>query len=314
MLDIKNRETLEIYVLGDDFKFYQNLKYLPLTSYPSNNQSALIIYCLGGKAKITVHEDVHWIQPEELIILLPGQFVSFSEPSEDFSTVTMVISTSLFSDALSGVPRFSPHFFFYMRTHYWYPQTERDIPRMYNYLGMIKDKVTSQDIYRRELIIHLFRYLELFNAYQKESTLMTARRDTRKEELANKFFGLIMKHFKENKDVAFYADKLCITSKYLTMVIKETSGKSAKDWIVEYIILEIKALLKNTSLNIQEIAIKTNFANQSSLGRFFRKHTGMSLHNSADNCLTIGNNIYRDWEEKGNEVYFIPFYYVVYLM
>ena len=90
MLDIKNRETLEIYVLGDDFKFYQNLKYLPLTSYPSNNQSALIIYCLGGKAKITVHEDVHWIQPEELIILLPGQFVSFSEPSEDFSTVTMV--------------------------------------------------------------------------------------------------------------------------------------------------------------------------------------------------------------------------------
>lgn len=58
MLDIKNRETLEIYVLGDDFKFYQNLKYLPLTSYPSNNQSALIIYCLGGKAKITVHEDV----------------------------------------------------------------------------------------------------------------------------------------------------------------------------------------------------------------------------------------------------------------
>ncbi len=184
MLDIKNRETLEIYVLGDDFKFYQNLKYLPLTSYPSNNQSALIIYCLGGKAKITVHEDVHWIQPEELIILLPGQFVSFSEPSEDFSTVTMVISTSLFSDALSGVPRFSPHFFFYMRTHYWYPQSERDIPRIYNYLGMIKDKVTSQDIYRRELII---------------------------------------------------------------------------------------------SLNIQEIAIKTNFANQSSLGRFFRKHTGMSL-------------------------------------
>ena len=239
----------------------------------------MIVYCLSGRAKLTVHEDVHWIQPEELIILLPGQFVSFSEPSEDFSTVSMVISSSLFSDALSGVPRFSPHFFFYMRTHYWYPQMERDIPRIYNFLGMIKEKVKSQDVYRRELITHLLRYLylELFNAYQKESALMTVRKDTRKEELANKFFGLIMKHFKENKDVAFYADKLCITSKYLTMVIKETSGKSAKDWIVEYIILEIKALLKNTSLNIQEIAIKTNFANQSSLGRFFRKHTGMSL-------------------------------------
>lgn len=278
MLESKN-QALEIYVLGEDFKFYQNLKYLPLTSYPSNLQSGLIVYCLQGKAKISVHEDVHWIQPKELIILLPGQFVSFSEPSEDFLTVTMAVSNSLFGDSLSGVPRFSPHFFFYMRSHYWYPQTEQDIPRIYNYLSMIKDKVMSKDIYRRELIIHLLRYLylELFNAYQKESTLMSTRKDTRKEELANKFFGLIMKHFKENKDVAFYADKLCITSKYLTMVIKETSGKSAKDWIVEYIILEIKALLKNTSLNIQEIAVKTNFANQSSLGRFFRKHTGMAL-------------------------------------
>lgn len=286
MLDIKNRETLEIYVMGDDFKFYQNLKYLPLTSYPSNIRSALIVYCLSGRAKLTVHENVHWIQSEELIILLPGQFVSFSEPSEDFLTVSMVISFSLFSDALSGVPRFSPHFFFYMRTHYWYPQMERDIPRIYNFLGMVKEKVKSQDVYRRELITHLLRYLylELFNAYQKESALMTVRKDTRKEELANRFFGLIMKHFKENKDVAFYADKLCITSKYLTMVIKETSGKSPKDWIVEYIILEIKALL-NTSLNIQEIAIKTNFANQSSLGRFFRKHTGMSLSQYRMNSL-----------------------------
>ena len=279
MLDINNTETLEIYVLGDDFKFYQNLKYLPLTSYPSNIQSALIVYSLMGKAKLTVHEDVHWIQPKELIILLPGQFVSFSDPSEDFLTVTMVISSSLFSDALSGAPRFSPHFFFYMRNHYWYPQTESDVLRIYNFLGMIKGKVTSQDIYRRELIIHLLRYLylELFNAYQKEATMMTHRKDIRKEDMANKFFGINMKHFKENKDVAFYADKLCITSKYLTMVIKETSGKSAKDWIVEYVILEIKTLLKNTNMNIQEIAIRTNFANQSSLGCFFRKHTGMSL-------------------------------------
>ena len=279
MLDINNTETLEIYVLGDDFKFYQNLKYLPLTSYPSNIQSALIVYSLRGKAKLTVHEDVHWIQPKELIILLPRHFTSFTNTTEDFLTVTMVISSSLFSDALSGAPRFSPHFFFYMRNHYWYPQTERDVLRTYNFLGMIKGKVTSQDIFRREVLGHLLRYLclEVFNAYQKEATLTTDRKDIRKEELANKFFGLIMKHFKENKDVAFYADKLCITSKYLTMVIKETSGKSAKDWIVEYVILEIKTLLKNTNMNIQEIAIRTNFANQSSLGRFFRKHTGMSL-------------------------------------
>lgn len=69
----KNRETLEAYVLGDDFKYFQNLKYLPLSVYPSNIQSALVVYCFSGKAKLNVYDDSHWIQPQELIILLPGQ-------------------------------------------------------------------------------------------------------------------------------------------------------------------------------------------------------------------------------------------------
>lgn len=65
--------------------------------------------------------------------------------------------------------------------------------------------------------------------------------DVHKKELADKFFYLIMQHYKENREVAFYAKELCITPKYLTTIIKAVSGKSAKDWILEYIILEIKA-------------------------------------------------------------------------
>ena len=276
MQNNKNKETLEIYVLGDDFKYYENLKYLPLTSYPSNIQSALIVYSLRGTAKISVHEDVHWIQPDELIILLPGQFVSFSEPSEDFLTVTMVISSSMFGDALSGVPRFSPHFFFYMRSHYYYPQNERDVLRIYNYLGMIKDKVMSTDAYRRELIIHLLRYLylELFNAYEKESMLVNTRKDTRKEELANKFFSLIMKHFKENKDVAFYADKLCITQNYLNEIVTSTKGISAKQYIRNKVMDEAKRLLTYTDFPISDIAFELHFSTVSYFIRSFRQYTG----------------------------------------
>ena len=62
----------------------------------------------------------------------------------------------------------------------------------------------------------------------------------------------------------------------LSEVVKETSGKSPKDWIIDYSLLEIKELLKNSSLNIQEITIRTKFLNQSALGRFFKRHTNMS--------------------------------------
>ena len=143
---------------------------------------------------------------------------------------------------------------------------------------MIKGKVTSQDIYRRELIVHLLRYLylELFNAYQKEATLKTDRKDIRKEELANKFFELIMKHFKENKDVAFYADKLCLSPKYLSAVSKSICGYTVQELVFKAIIRKSISLLKNTQQDIQEISNAFGFPNASYFGTFFKKQVGMS--------------------------------------
>src|SRR5699024_3561637 len=119
-------------------------------------------------------------------------------------------------------------------------------------------------------------YQDLYNIYKVNSHTGKQTFDNHKKELTHGFFLLIMKFYKENRSVAFYADKLHITPKYLTMVVKEVSGMSAKDWITEYILQEIKFLLKNSSLNVQEIAIRTHFSNQTSLGRFFRQHTGLS--------------------------------------
>ena len=186
------------YSLEKDFKIFTLSKELPITTYPSYIRLGIVIYCVKGNAKIDIYSNKHIITPKELIIILPGQLVALTDVSVDFQIRYFTITESFYSDILSGISRFSPHFFFYMRTHYWYPQTENDTRRLMNFFGMVKDKVTSNDIYRRELIIHLLRYLylELFNAYEKEASLMTTRKDTRKEELANKFFGLIMKHFK----------------------------------------------------------------------------------------------------------------------
>lgn len=74
----------------------------------------------------------------------------------------------------------------------------------------------------------------------------------------------------------FYAKKMCVSAKHLTMVITDMSGRSAKDWIIEYSILEIKALLRDSDLEIKEVASRTNFQSNSVMTRFFREHTGMT--------------------------------------
>lgn len=67
-----------------------------------------------------------------------------------------------------------------------------------------------------------------------------------------------------------------ISAKYLTMLMTENSGRSAKEWIVEYTIIELKALLRDSNLEIKEIALRTNFQSNSVMTRFFREHTGMT--------------------------------------
>ena len=60
------------------------------------------------------------------------------------------------------------------------------------------------------------------------------------------------------------------------MLMTENSGRSAKEWIVEYTILEIKALLRDSSLEIKEVVSRTNFQSNSVMTRFFREYTGMT--------------------------------------
>jgi AraC-like DNA-binding protein len=76
--------------------------------------------------------------------------------------------------------------------------------------------------------------------------------------------------------MAFYADKMCLTPKYLSKLVKEASGRSAPDWVDSFVILEAKNLLKYTDLAIKEIVFRLHFPNQSVFYKFFKAHTGMT--------------------------------------
>jgi len=87
---------------------------------------------------------------------------------------------------------------------------------------------------------------------------------------------LVENHYKEHRGLEFYADKLFITPKHLSKVVKTTSGKPANEWIDEYVVLEAKALLKSTNMTVEQISNELNFPSQSFFGKYFKRVTGMS--------------------------------------
>ena len=99
---------------------------------------------------------------------------------------------------------------------------------------------------------------------------------SRNDEYFNQFMSELTKHYMQERSVGFYAGQLHLTPKYLTTIIRKTSGRTAAEWIDDYVVLEAKNLLKYSTMSIQEIAYCLNFPNQSFFGKYFRSHTGMT--------------------------------------
>ena len=94
--------------------------------------------------------------------------------------------------------------------------------------------------------------------------------------LFTRFMNLLAIHSKTEREVAFYADKLCVSPKYLSEVVKKSSGHPASYWINGFAMQEILALLKRFDLTFAEIADQMNFYNPAHFTRFVKKQTGLS--------------------------------------
>jgi len=98
----------------------------------------------------------------------------------------------------------------------------------------------------------------------------------RVQQLTERFLSLVTQYHNQEHGVAFYANQLCLTPKYLSKLIKEATGRSAPDWIDSYVILEAKNLLKYSDKSIKEIVSVLHFPSQSALYKFFKARTGLT--------------------------------------
>lgn len=145
---------------------------------------------------------------------------------------------------------------------------------------MMKHKLMEPDFkYKSQVArayLNLFKYNGLQSFIQSNQDNGASKAHSRRDEIFNRFIDEVQNHYKQERQVIFYANLLCITPKYLSSVIHEVSGKYATEWIDEYVIFEAKALLKNYNITIKEICQKMNFSTQSMFAKYFKKHTGQT--------------------------------------
>ena len=140
---------------------------------------------------------------------------------------------------------------------------------------IIKYNEISED-YKAHLIMISNKYFDTRDNFYKMMSLLIPLKNHPCVNLNIAETDLLKTYHYKERDISFYAEKLCLTPKYLSSIIRDVSGELAGNWIDNYVIIEAKALLISSNLTIQEICYKLNFSTPSSFTRFFKRITGMS--------------------------------------
>lgn len=267
--------------MDDNIQIYTDISALPAGEHETYLAEGFGGICTGGTAEISVFSNHRRISRNDLVTILPMQSVSICKMSPDFAMTFFKIDKTTFLDVMSSLGKITPDFFFYMRRNFLFRLNRNDVARFMGFCRVIDFRNSNDDPYfHRETVLHLLRiyYWDYYVTFRKTADRMAkpVPLNSNKENIALRFAMLVHEHYKEHKDMAFYADKLCITPQYLTRTVQEVNGLSAREMLADYIVLEVKTLLRNANLEIKDVVRQAGFSNQSSLSRFFRRQTGMS--------------------------------------
>lgn len=252
--------------------------------HPCRLDGVMMLYCIKGHVRMSVNLNEYDISDNHLIITTPGNILKVSDvPEQDLSELSYVVvamSQSFASELHIDMKHLISEGLALMDNPV-IELTEEAEKLMGQYLSLmaevLKMKVSSRDDALRALVSSMMCIIAgIWQEKFDEARKNTMTTSTRSRMIFENFIRLVSEYHTKYRNVGFYADKLCLTPKYLSKLIKTASGKSAPEWIDSYVILESKNLLKHSDITIKEIVYRLNFPNQSVFYKFFKARTGMT--------------------------------------
>lgn len=244
---------------------------------PLRVDALMMMLFTEGSGKISIDLKEYEVGVDSMLILNPHNYISIRDCTPDVSGRMLLISIKAVENILPKLTDLLPVIVYNRNTPVRRLQPD-EVEWMSGIFRLIRSKLEGRPtkfmmpkLYNI-LQAALYEIMDINIAGEANDKTMRSR----KEELMAKFILAVMQDCTRHRKVEYYANRLCITSKHLSAVVKEISGMTAGKLIDNYVVLEAKMLLKNTDLTIQEIATRLNFPNQSFFGKYFKHSTGLS--------------------------------------
>lgn len=270
------KETPAFAILREPFIAGTDENLSPVMHHLWKLEGGAIYFCRKGWAHATIDLKDYEIVKNTQVVLLPGTIICINGCSSDFTASFFEFPKEMFMEACM---RFEPIFFRFIKEQPCYVLPQENTGAINGLIRATTAIYNDRENRFRNQIARNHLQPFMFDIYDKCYRYFGKHKiegGTRQDEIFKSFVSLVHEHCASQREVSFYADKLCISTKYLTGICKAVTGDSAKKIIDDFAILKIKVLLQSTELTVQEIADRLHFPDQSYLGRYFKRHEGMS--------------------------------------
>ncbi len=245
---------------------------------PHRANFILMALCLRGEARYAVDTRELHVKRGDLFFVSENHVVDYYDATADFKCLSIMLSTPFYHSFVLNVQNVSSLLLFSTKNPVVALNAVEETTYI-NYFEAIKRKMSiTSHPFRTEVVkaLLLAMFYDMSGVIARVGQEEGNKTRTRSEEIFALFIREVSENFRQERRVSWYAQQQNLTPKYLSEAVKRVSKRTPNEWIDHYVLLELRVLLKNTTMNIREIAIELNFPNQSFLGKFFKEHMGMS--------------------------------------
>lgn len=247
---------------------------------PCRIDAVLIIVCVNGKMEYEVNLNRYEMTAHSILVNMPENIVQLCG-FENLEAYAILVSTDFLQNMPIGLMQ-KANYTASTRKHCLFEVPEDLLHGLRPYYDLIQSSLMrvvpeTDEIAKGLLQSFLFSIYGLMQEFQKQGGMEPDRNASRGVRLLfDRFMEFLNQYHQQERTVQFYADKLCVSPKYLCTTIRDYSGKTPSEWICDYVIAEAKSLLHYSGLSAQDVAFRLNFPTQSSFGKFFKQKTGYS--------------------------------------
>ena len=276
---VKSMGYIDDYIFACEIEGGDHIRY----SKPRRPKYHLVILVLEGELRIIINGKEHCFGKNTYANLPVWVDIYEIEYASDFKALVTATDKTVVEDIFRNRNPFPPDF--RLRVGHSFGGdifSEKDVELLSFDIRNLIISLNKKDHFFAEELTYSYFYILLtdmadmmWRRYGKgePSHHMDVKRS---ESIIKEFFSLLQNHITEETELDFYAEKLCISKKYLSLIVKEKTNVPAGK-VIAAIRAELAAeMLRDPEKSIQQIALELSFSDQSSFGKFFRKHSGIS--------------------------------------